>query len=80
MIENEEKIIYHYYPNGQEDYGIIEIERSTGRIVLRKKALCEAGDPVFGMFAVLNIQKNYKQGIVVEEGVEFCYMNSDDEE
>ncbi len=84
ITENEEKIIFHYYPDGQDDgkdsHGIIEIEKSTGRILLRRKAACEVADPWYGMFAVMNIQRNYKQGVVVEEGCEFCFMNSSEEE
>lgn len=80
ISEDEEKIIYNYYPNGQEDYGIIEIEKTSGRIILRKKATCEIEDPWYGMFAVMNIQRHFKQGITVEEGCEFCFMGSSSEE
>ena len=59
--ECDEKMVYHYYPEGKAEFGTVSINKDTGEILVLKTA---KGDEFgFYKFHVLStLQKYYESG------------------
>ena len=72
--EDDDDCIYFYYPEGKEDYGIITINKKTGKITVNSLAKEDQGIRIFYAYKLVRrLEEFYRTGEYRDSGMVAWY-------